>query len=519
MIVHRTAGAPGVSPGHQFGGVEVVGVSKAFGSIRALEDVSVTIEPGTIHALVGENGAGKSTLGKIIAGVLEPDAGHVAVAGHVIRMRTPRDALEAGIAAIEQEISLAPNLTAEENVFLGAEPRRFGFIRRRDLDRQWAELLAETGFQLRGNALAGALPLGERQQVEILRALSRRADLIIMDEPTAALNEQEAAVFHATLRAVVGRGASVVIVTHFLREVLELADHISVLRDGRLVQSSPASGQTEPSLIRAMLGRELSAVFPPLPTTEVEGPAVLRVRDLVAPGVDCVSLEVHAGEIVGLAGLDGSGRAELGAAIYGDVPTESGSVEVLGRPLGVHQPSGSLRQGLALIPASRRDDGLFLVRPVTENSSISSLRRLTRFGVVRRSEERRVSKDVYQRLDVPSGRGRQPVSTLSGGNQQKVMLARVLLRDTKVLIACEPTRGVDVGAKSSIYQLLTSLAADGMGLLLVSSEPEELIGLSHRVMVMRRGRVAAELTGAGITEEAILTAALTDTTPIEESKA
>lgn len=493
-----------------FTGLDVVGISKTYGSVRALDDVSFRIEPGTVHALIGENGAGKSTLGKIIAGDVQPDHGHVARNGKILSMRTPRDALVAGIATIEQEISLVPNLTVQDNVFLGAEPRTAGVVNRRELHRRWETLREESGFRLGAFDRAGRLALGEQQQAEILRAVSRQADVIIMDEPTAALNEQEAHALHETIRSVVARGASVLIVTHFLKEVLALADTITVLRDGKHVRTGPANVESETSLINAMLGRDLSAVFPKKQPVAHTQPVVLRGEDIVAQGVDGVSIEVRAGEIVGLAGLDDSGRAELARALYGDLALHGGAVTVDGKRTARPTPRRSLAGGLSMVPASRRDDGLFLGRPIGENASIGSLSDVTRWGVVgRRTEAKRVA-EVFSRLDVPTQRGGSAVSTLSGGNQQKVLFARTLLRSTVALIAHEPTRGVDIGAKAAIYELLCSLAADGLGVLLISSEPQELIGLSHRVLVMRRGRLSDELVGDDICEERILTAAMTN---------
>lgn len=335
-----------------------------------------------------------------------------------------------------------------------------------------------------------------------------------MDEPAAALNKQESQMLHDTIRSVVARGASVLIVTHFLKEVLALADTVTVLRDGRLVHTGPAAAETEATLVRAMLGRELSTVFPSKRPPAKGAGVVLSARDVVASGVDGASIEVHAGEIVGLAGLDGSGRAELAQAIYGAVPMVSGVVTVSGYAVGRATPRAAIKRGLSMVPASRRDDGLILGRSVEHNATISSLRTLSRAGVVCRREEKRRVRQVLDSLEVPLRKG--AVSTLSGGNQQKVLFARALLKTTDVLIAIEPTRGVDVGAKAAIYRLLSALAERGTAILLVSSENQELIGLSHRVLVMCRGQVVAELIGEAMCEERILTAALTGNDPNQE---
>jgi simple sugar transport system ATP-binding protein/ribose transport system ATP-binding protein len=492
-------------------------VSKTFGSVRALQDVSIDILPGQVHALVGENGAGKSTLGKIIAGVYTPDGGHLEVKGEEVYMSSPRAALDRGIAAIEQEISLVPQLTVQENVFLGTELSRFGVLSRRRSAKRWRDLLDESGFKLSSRALAGTLRLGDQQQAEILRAISRDAELIVMDEPTAALNEEEVSRLHDVIRQLASGGAAVLIVSHFLREVLALADRITVLRDGRHIRTSLASEETEDSLVAAMLGRDLGTVFPAKVNAEADAPVVLQGTGLVGAGVDGVSLEVSAGEILGLAGLDGSGRDELAHILFGDVKPDRGTISISGKDVARPSPRRSLGRGLQLIPASRRDDGLFMQRPIIENASIGSLDKSTSLGFIRRGAERTRAEAVLEQLGVPTRRAGLAVATLSGGNQQKVLFARAMMRDLEVLIAHEPTRGVDIGAKAAIYELIASLAKSGVAVLLISSEPEELIGLSHRVLVMRRGCVAAELTGDEITEERILTAALTTTSNPMES--
>jgi len=472
-----------------------------------LHDVTLDIAPGSIHALVGENGAGKSTLGKIVSGVISPDAGEMLVDGVAVSHRSPRDALDVGVATIEQEVALAPRLTVRQNIMLGAEPRRAGFIRGRELARRADALIRESGFELRPSARIDELPIGSQQQVEIVRALSRNARLVVMDEPTAALDEEAVLRLHDAIRRLAATGTSVLLVSHFLKEVLALADTVTVLRDGRLVRTAPAADETEESLITAMLGRSLTSIFEPKIIPEATAPTLLQVDDVHAPGVHGVSLSVRAGEIVGLAGLGGSGRTELANAVYGVSRIAHGEVKVDGRPMRRTTPRSSLRRGLNLIPESRKDDGLFLERSTTENIMISSLPLFSRGGWLDRRRERSTIEDVMRRLGVAGGDRGTIVSRLSGGNQQKLLFARVMVRGARVLIADEPTRGVDVGAKAAIYRLLTRLAADGVAILLISSEVEEIIGLAHRVVVLHKGRVSAELDGDGITEPAILSAA------------
>jgi simple sugar transport system ATP-binding protein/ribose transport system ATP-binding protein len=490
--------------------LSLVSVAKHFGGVQALRDVSLSVARGSVHALVGENGAGKSTLGRIVSGALAADAGRMLLDGREVSFRSPREALEHKVAAIAQEPSVVPHLTVAQNVFLGVEPREASFIRNRRLARAYADLAASAGFDLPGATPAGRLGTAEQQQVEILRALSRDAQLIVMDEPTAALGADETRHLHEIVRRLSAAGKTIVLVSHFLREVLELADTVTVLRDGRIVKTAATAAETEASLVEAMLGRPLTSTFPEKRPASADAPVVLAVRELRAPGVDGVSLELRAGEILGLAGLVGAGRTELARAVFGAARIASGDVELEdGRRLG-RSPRRSLRAGLAMIPESRKDDGLLFLRSSLENATLSRLDAFSSAGVVRRRHERRAGRDVLDRCGVRGASYSAPVAALSGGNQQKVLLARMLLCEPRVVIADEPTRGVDVGAKRAIYDFVAALAADGLGVLLISSELEEIVGLAHRVLVMRRGRIAAELAGDAIAESPILAAAFAE---------
>lgn len=480
-------------------------VRKTFGATVALDGVSLSIRAGSVHAFVGENGAGKSTLGKILAGVHRPDRGTVSVLGQPVSFHSPRQALAHGIALVAQELALVPLMTVAENVFLGAEPRRGGFIDRRAMARRFEELAGKSGFDLPADAPVARLPLAKRQQVEILRALARDAELLVLDEPTAALSGPEAGRLHEIVRSLSAAGRTVVLVSHFLPEVLDLADTVTILRDGRVVRTEPAIEESEATLVTGMIGGSISRAYPQRTPPAADAPVILRVRDLVAPGVNGVSLDVRAGEIVGLAGLIGAGRSELARAIYGASPHTSGSVE-LGGGGSWRDPRGALTIGIAMVPESRQDDGLLLGRCIRENVSLTSLPMLSRFAFVSRSGERSAVRNSLGRTSVRAPI-EQAAATLSGGNQQKLLFARSLMTRPRVLIADEPTRGVDVGAKLSIYGLLAELASGGVGVLLISSELEEIMGLAHRVLVMRAGRISAELTGDAITEEAILQAA------------
>ena len=500
--------------------VELVDVSKSFGGVRALDEVSLKISRGSIHALVGENGAGKSTLGKIISGVLTPDRGQLLIEGEPVTFHSPREAITRGIVLIAQELSVVPALSVAENVFLGTEPQRAGFVARRALRRKYADLAATAGFELSGDLRGRSLKTADQQKVEILRALSRNAELIVMDEPTAALSRPDAERLHQVIRRLTEGGTTVVLVSHFLREVAELADEVTILRDGRLVRTAPAAQETVETMLSAMLGRSLGTAFPARRPVAPQAKVVLEARNLSAPGVHNVSLKVRAGEIVGLAGLVGSGRTELARALCQAQRITAGTVATQGDQLADAGPRGrrprpgrsstprtALRKGLAMIPESRKEQGLLLGRPIVENVSLASLGRLSEFGLVRRTKERQAVTNVLGQVGVKVPTQQAPVATLSGGNQQKALFARMLLAGPRVVVADEPTRGVDVGAKRAIYDLLTSLAAEGRGILFISADTEEILGLAHRVLVMRAGEIKAELTGDAMTEAAILAAA------------
>jgi simple sugar transport system ATP-binding protein/ribose transport system ATP-binding protein len=484
--------------------LQVVGIGKSFGATRALHDVSVDVHAGSVHAFVGENGAGKSTLGKIVAGVIPQDQGQLVVRGEPVAFRSPREALDRGIALVAQEVMVVPQRTVAENVFLGTEPRRLGFVRRARLLKQFERLVAEAGFDVPAGAPVGSLPLAKQQQVEILRALARDAELIVFDEPTAALSATEVQRFHEIVRGLTVRGRTAILVSHLLNEVLDLADTITVLRDGQVVRTGPAAAETEDTLVAAMLGRAVGRTYPPKRPPPPDAPIALSVRDLTAPGVSNGTLKLRRGEIVALAGLVGAGRSELARAIFG--ATQASATELVAADRALPgTPSGSLRAGVAMIPESRKDEGLLLRRPVRENVSLASLGVLSRFGFVRRRAEQSRVAAALGRVAAAPVLETIPAA-LSGGNQQKLLFARAVLIAPSVLIADEPTRGVDVGAKRDLYELLVGLAADGMAILLISNEMEEILGLAHRVLVMRSGRVVAELTGERMNEAAILAA-------------
>jgi rhamnose transport system ATP-binding protein len=490
--------------------VEAHGISKRFGGVHALDDVSITLLAGQIHGLVGENGAGKSTLAKVIGGVYRPDEGELLVDGEPVSFHAPRDALDAGIATIAQEIALVPARTVLENVMLGIESSTAGLVRSRELRARFDDLNERTGFRLDPLAIVRTLRTADQQKAEILRAIARDARLLLMDEPTAALTRDETERLMETVKALAAGGTAIVLVSHYLEEVLSVCDTVTSMRNGRLIRTAPTKDETPETLVSAMIGREMSLEFPPKEPTAADAPVVLEARGLTrGRQLQDVSLTVRAGEIVGLAGLVGSGRTEVARAIFGADHLDAGEILFEGKPVAIRGPRQAARLGIAMLPESRKEQGLFMIRPVRENISIVDIEAISRLGFVDRREEGRRTAELSRELDVRTSSQEALVTTLSGGNQQKVLFAKWLFRRPKLLIADEPTRGVDVGAKRQIHELLISLARQGMGVLLISSEIEEVLGLAHRVLVMRFGRVVGEFEGGEATDEAVMTAAFT----------
>lgn len=484
------------------------GVTKQFGSTRAVDSVDLAIRRGECHALIGENGAGKSTLGKVIAGVHEADAGTVVVAGGPVRFRSPRQALEHRITMVAQELSLVPTRTVLENVYLGIESTRGPLVDDGRHRRQYEDLVRKSRISLEPDRIVGSLGIADQQKVEILRALARDAELIVMDEPTARLSADETTDLLAAIRDLVRSGTTVVFVSHFLDQVLEVSDRITVLRDGRLIRTADAADETPASLVEAMIGRSLAANFPPKAPPPADSPLVVSATGLGREGVfEDVDIAVRAGEIVALAGLVGSGRSEVVRGVYGADRLDAGVIHLEGEPATLRSPHYAIARGIGMIPESRRDQGLMVRRSVRENASLPRLDLFTAGPVVAGGRERDAVAEAAAEVDLRAASMEMPVDSLSGGNQQKCLFARWMIDRPRLLIADEPTRGVDVGAKRAIYELLVCLAADGMGVLLVSSEIEEVLGLAHRILVMRGGRVAADLDGTVATEGEVLEAA------------
>ncbi|MEV0040456.1 sugar ABC transporter ATP-binding protein [Streptomyces sp. NPDC050804] len=482
-------------------------VSKSFGAVRALRDVSLRLFPGEAHALAGENGAGKSTLIKTLAGVHRPDAGEVLLDGGPVVFHGPADARDAGIAVIYQEPTLFPDLSIAENIFMGRQPRRsLGRIDRRAVRESTAALMKRLGVELDPDRPARGLSIADQQIVEIAKALSFDARVLIMDEPTAALTGGETARLFSVVRTLRAEGAAVLFISHRLGEIFELCQRVTILRDGRLISSRPLDGLTEDDLVRGMVGRDLGELYPK--QRAAVGETALSVRRLTREGVfRDISFDVRRGEIVALAGLVGAGRSEVAQAVFGVDRADAGEVEVEGRKLPAGSPTAAMDAGLALVPEDRRLRGLVMEMSIERNIGLTGLGRLGRGGLVRRALERGRAADWAVRLHLKYNRLADPVGVLSGGNQQKVVLAKWLATEPAVLIVDEPTRGIDVGTKAEVHRLLSSLAAEGLAVLMISSDLPEVLGMADRVLVMHEGRLTAEIPRAEATEETVMAAA------------
>ena len=496
--------------------LEMRGISKRFPGVQALDRVDFEVAPGEVVGLVGENGAGKSTLLKILSGAYRRDAGSILIEGRPVEIAGPDHARSLGIATIYQDFNLAPNRSVAANVFLGREPRRAGWAGRLGLvdgqamRRRTRAVLEELGVAIDPEAVVGRLSVAQRQMVEIARALAFEARLVVMDEPTSSLGQEDVRRLLGIVRALASRGIGVVFVSHRLEEVLQVADRVVVLRDGHRVGMLPREQASPEALVRLMVGREVSAGpdgAPGVPEGARQGPPLLEVRGLTRRGVvQDVGFTLERGEILGVAGLMGAGRTEMVRLLFGADRADGGVVRLEGRPLAIRSPREAIEAGIMLVPEDRQHQGLVLKMSVADNIALPSLRRLARLGGLRVDRRRlaQLALNQVQRLRIRTPALSQKVMYLSGGNQQKVVLARWLAQEPKVLILDEPTRGIDVGAKAEVHELIRSLAARGIGIILVSSELPEILALSHRVLVMWRGRVAGILPREAATPERIM---------------
>jgi len=487
--------------------LELRHIAKAFGAVIALTNGTLRLEPGSIHALVGENGAGKSTLVKIVAGLYQRDAGDFLLGGEPVDFRSTAEAKAAGIAVIYQEPTLFPDLSVVENIFMGRQPRGpLGVIDRRAMRTEALALFERLGVRIDPDRPTLGLSIADQQIIEIAKAISLDARVLIMDEPTAALSGVEVERLFAVARSLRDEGRAILFISHRFEEVFDLCDTVTVMRDGAYVATSPIQSTAVEEIVRQMVGRDVTTLFPKL---EAEiGDDVLVVEGLTRTGFfEDVSFAVRSGEIVALAGLVGAGRSEIARAVFGVDPYSSGSVTVAGEPLRKHDPAAAMRAGLALVPEDRRQQGLVLESSVARNATLAIRRSLTRLGLLTEASENASARVWASRLEVKTAALDTLVGTLSGGNQQKVVLAKWLATNPKVLIIDEPTRGIDVGTKAEVHRLLSELAQQGMAVLMISSELPEVLGMADRVLVVHEGRITADVPRAEATAEAIMFAA------------
>ncbi len=477
------------------------GIRKEFPGVVALDDVEFKLKRGTVHALMGENGAGKSTLMKILAGIYTPDKGEVRLKGVDIRLKSPLDALENGIAMIHQELNLMPFMTVAENIWIRREPKnRFGFVDHGEMNRITARLFDRLKIKIDPEIEVRHLSVANRQMVEIAKAVSYESDVLIMDEPTSALTEREVAHLFEIIRDLREQGIGIVYITHKMNELFEIADEFSVFRDGKFIGTHASSNVTRDDIIRMMVGREITQMFP---KEEVPiGDVVLSVKNLTLDGVfRDVSFDVRAGEILGIAGLVGSGRSNVAETLFGVTPASSGTISIDGKTLSINSPNTAIRHRMAFLTEDRKDTGCLLILDILENMQIAVLQdRFVKGGFVTEKQITAACEEMSRKLRVKTPNLQERIENLSGGNQQKVLIGRWLLTNPRILILDEPTRGIDVGAKAEIHRLVTELARNGVAVIMISSEMPEVLGMSDRIMVMHEGRVTGFLDRAEATQ-------------------
>ncbi|MBD9572575.1 sugar ABC transporter ATP-binding protein [Ensifer sp. ENS08] len=477
------------------------GIRKEFPGVVALDDVEFKLKRGTVHALMGENGAGKSTLMKILAGIYTPDKGDVKLKGAEIRLKSPLDALENGIAMIHQELNLMPFMTVAENIWIRREPKnRFGFVDHGEMRRITARLFDRLKIKIDPEIEVRHLSVANRQMVEIAKAVSYESDVLIMDEPTSALTEREVAHLFEIIRDLREQGIGIVYITHKMNELFEIADEFSVFRDGKFIGTHASSDVTRDDIIRMMVGREITQMFP---KEEVPiGDVVLSVKNLALDGVfRDVSFDVRAGEILGIAGLVGSGRSNVAETLFGVTPASSGAISIDGKTLSIDSPNTAIRNRMAFLTEDRKDTGCLLILDILENMQIAVLQdRFVKGGFVTEKQVTAACEEMSRKLRVKTPNLQERIENLSGGNQQKVLIGRWLLTNPRILILDEPTRGIDVGAKAEIHRLVTELARNGVAVIMISSEMPEVLGMSDRIMVMHEGRVTGFLDRAEATQ-------------------
>jgi len=487
--------------------LEAEGISKFFPGVKALDNVSLRVRPGTVHALMGENGAGKSTLMKCLIGMYRPDKGTIKIKGEPVQFQDTMDALRSGISMIHQELNLVPYMTVAENIWLGREPMRFGFVDHARLNQMTQELLNRLNIRLKADRMVGELSIASQQMVEIAKAVSWDSDIVIMDEPTSALTETEVAHLFTIIRDLREQGKAIIYISHKMDEIFNITDEVSIFRDGSWIASDQTAKYTRQSLITQMVGRELTQLFPKF--NSAIGEEVLTVRNLTCKDrFTDVSFSVRRGEILGVAGLVGAGRSEVMESLFGMESFDSGEILIDGVPVTIDSPSTAIEKGMAFLTEDRKKSGLFLVLSVMENMSIVNMPEYSgKSGFVSHVKMAQDCMDQIRRLNIKTPTMDQIINNLSGGNQQKVLIARWLLAQPKILILDEPTRGIDVGAKAEIYRLISELANRGVAIIMVSSELPEILGMSDRVMVMHGGRITGILDKEEADQETILSLA------------
>jgi ABC-type sugar transport system ATPase subunit len=486
--------------------LRMLDISKQFPGVKALSHVSLTVQFGTIHAIVGENGAGKSTLMKILSGSYQPTSGTIEINGADVRMHNPGDAQKLGVRMVHQELNLVPDLTVAENVFLGRMPRKRGMVDRGEMIRNTRRVLGELGATIDPGKRLGELTISQQQLIEIAKAYSAGPRIIVLDEPTSSLSEHEAGTLFGVLRRMRDAGIAIIYISHRLREVLDIADEVTVLRDGAMIETRPIAGVTSSDMIRLMVGRDVRDLFPKARASI--GAPVLQVENLSdGEHFSDVSFDVRAGEIVGLTGLVGAGRTEVARAIFGLSRATKGTIRINGIAVNPRSPAQAVRAGIAYVPEDRKSDGIVPAMSVRENISLPIIRALARLGWIDYPEEKRLAQHYAKRFSIVPADPERRIGTLSGGNQQKAVLAKWLAAKPALLILDEPTRGVDVGAKSDIHSIVGELVAEGIAVLMISSELPEVLAVCDRVVVMHEGQATTPLMRNQLSEEKIMSLA------------
>ncbi|MBU7314084.1 sugar ABC transporter ATP-binding protein [Paenibacillus oleatilyticus] len=485
--------------------LEMNDISKSFPGVRVLDQVTFNLTGGEVHALMGENGAGKSTLMKILGGIHRRDGGTVILKGTPCEIASPSMAQSLGIAMIHQELNLIPHLTVMENIFLGREFTygRSGMINWSKMRQESVRFLSQLGLSIDPGIIAGELSVGQQQMIEIAKALSMNAEILVLDEPTAALTDREIEALFTVIESLKAKGVGMIYISHRMEEIFRICDRVTVMRDGHTVGTDRVADTNIDKLVKMMVGREIKDRFPKIDVAV--GEPKLEVNGLSLPGkLQDISFAVRSGEIVGIAGLMGAGRTELAKALFGVTPARQGEIRVDGRPVAIRKPVDAIRAGIALVTEDRKDEGLLLNLSVKDNISLPNLKDVSSFGFVSRSKETGISDRLISQLLIKTPNGEQKVGSLSGGNQQKVVIGKWLETNPQVFILDEPTRGVDIGAKKEIYDLMNQLVSRGVAILMISSELPEVLGMSDRILVMHEGRIAGEFARGEATQEKIM---------------